>query len=317
MVACRMIKTFDTHQPVLLDEAILHLAIKTTGTYIDATFGRGGHSQVILDHLGPEGRLYAFDKDPDAVAYAKIQFAHDKRFTIFHASFAKLKKCLIPENVAGKIDGVLFDLGVSSPQLDNPNRGFSFMRAGTLDMRMDTTQGEDASEWLNKVSEKELADVLWTWGEERFSRRIAHAIVLARAETPIQTTDQLSHIIAAAVPFREKGKNPATRSFQAIRIAINRELEELEYGLESAFELLKVGGRLAVISFHSLEDRLVKQFIHHKEQGPLLPARLPVKQVNVHVQLKKIGRAIKPSEQEIASNPRARSAILRIGEKQP
>ena len=318
MVACRMEKTFEEHQPVLLEEVINHLTIKMDGIYIDATFGRGGHSQSILKHLGPSGHLFAFDQDPEAVAYAEKTFADDRRFKIFHAAFSKLQALLTAEGFAGKIDGILFDLGVSSPQLDNPNRGFSFMRTGNLDMRMDTSQGEDAKEWLSKIPEKELADVLWSLGEERFSRRIAHAIVEAREEAPITTTKQLADIIAKAVPTREKGKNPATRSFQAIRIAVNRELDELDQGLQQAFEVLKVGGRLLVISFHSLEDRLVKHFIQRKERSGEIPARMPIKQKDLDPPLlKRVGRAIKPSEKEIAKNPRARSAVLRIAEKQP
>jgi 16S rRNA (cytosine1402-N4)-methyltransferase len=316
MVACRMVQTFDSHQAVLLAEALSALAVKPDGIYIDATFGRGGHSQAILDHLGPQGKLYAFDKDPDAVRFARVRFSHDSRFSIFHASFAKLTSTLISAEISGKVDGILFDLGVSSPQLDNPDRGFSFMRAGTLDMRMNTAEGKNAAQWLNEVSEQDLAEVLWKWGDERFSRRIARAIVEARAESPITTTQQLAEIIANAVLFREKGKHPATRSFQAIRIAINHELDELQQGLAAGLEMLRPGGRLVVISFHSLEDRMVKQFIHQHEQGKELPHRLPIKGKHFHAQLKKLGRALKPCQQEIDQNPRARSAILRLAEKQ-
>lgn len=315
MVACRMTNIAERHDPVLLSEVMENLAIKPDGLYVDATFGRGGHTQAILSRLGPTGKLIAFDKDPDAVVHARAQFSSDPRFTIVHASYAQIKGYLAQHSLVGQVNGFLFDLGVSSPQLDNPNRGFSFMRAGKLDMRMDTTRGEDASAWLSRVSEKELTEVLWKFGEERFARQITRAIIAARNESPIITTNQLADIIAKVVPARIKGKHPATKSFQAIRIAVNHELDELQQGLEQAFDVLKVNGRLLVISFHSLEDRIVKHFIQDKEWGERLPAKLPVKQVNTNSQLKRVGRAIKPSEQEIAGNPRARSAILRIAEK--
>src|SRR5579872_1674402 len=214
MVACRMKEEFNEHQSVLLAEVIENLAIKPDGVYIDATFGRGGHAEMILAKLGPKGRLLAMDKDPEAVAYARQHFAHDERFVIQHGTFAKLANFVAKENLVGKISGILFDLGVSSPQLDNPDRGFSFMRAGKLDMRMDDSKGMDAAAWLAKVDEKELADMLWKYGEERFSRRIARAIVTIRQQTPIITTAQLAEIIAKAIPTWQKGKHPATRSFQ-------------------------------------------------------------------------------------------------------
>lgn len=316
MVACRMVNTSDHHQPVLLGEVIQHMAIKPDGVYVDATFGRGGHAQVVLKHLGPTGRLLAMDKDPEAIAYACQHFGHDQRFSIHHGSFNQLKTFLSSLDLYGKIDGILFDLGVSSPQLDNAARGFSFQSVGKLDMRMDITSGIDAATWLEKVSEEELAKVLWEYGEERYSRRIARAIVSARQVSPITTTQQLAEIVAKAHPAWEKGKNPATRSFQAIRIAINHELEDLEVGLEQALEALNMSGRLLVISFHSLEDRIVKHFIQHHERGDQLPAKLPVKHSEFKPRLKRLGRAIHPSLVEIEQNPRARSAVLRIAEKQ-
>jgi 16S rRNA (cytosine1402-N4)-methyltransferase len=315
MVACRMKETFNEHQPVLLDEVIENFAIQPAGVYLDATFGRGGHAQAILNLLGPNGRLFAMDKDPEAIAYAHAKFATDKRFMIQHGSFAEMKKLIAKQNLVGKINGVLLDLGVSSPQLDDPERGFSFKRAGKLDMRMDHSRGVDAATWIATIGEKELADVLWEYGEERFSRRVAKAIVIARAETPIKTTAELAEIIAKAIPAWQKGKHPATRSFQAIRIAVNKELEDLELGLKQAMEVLGVGGRLLVISFHSLEDRIVKHFMQREERGVEIPSDLPIKHVDIEVSFKRLGRAIKPSEKEIAMNPRARSAILRIGEK--
>lgn len=317
MVACRMTKPIHQHQPVLLAEAIDNLGIKPDGVYVDATFGRGGHSKVVLSHLGPTGRLLAMDKDPEAIACANQHFSSDKRFAIYHGSFAALKTFVKNQNVAGKVDGILFDLGVSSPQLDNPERGFSFQQSGKLDMRMDSSSGLDAATWIATVSETDLANVLYEYGEERFSRRIARAIVTARTETPIVTTQQLAEIVAKAHPAWEKGKNPATRSFQGIRIFINQELDDLKQGLEQALEALNVGGRLLVISFHSLEDRIVKHFIQHHERGDdHLPARLPVKHVDHTARLRRLGRAIKPSSEEVERNPRARSAVLRIAEKQ-
>lgn len=315
MAACRMEESFNEHQSVLLAEVIENLAIRPDGVYLDATFGRGGHAQAIMQKLGPEGRLLAMDKDPEAVAYANELFADDARFKIRHGSFAALKNFAAEENVSGKVNGILFDLGVSSPQLDDPERGFSFMRSGKLDMRMDSSQGMDAAQWIATVNETELANVLWQYGEERFSRRIASAIVKARAEAPITTTEQLADIIKKAHPAWQKGKHPATQSFQAIRIAVNQELEDIELGLMQSLDVLALNGRLLVISFHSLEDRMVKQFMHTQEKGADIPAGLPIKHVEMNKHFKRFGRAIKPSEKEISLNPRARSAILRIGEK--
>lgn len=316
MVACRMTETVHQHQPVLLAEVLENFLFKPDGIYVDATFGRGGHSKAILEKLGPTGRLLAIDKDPEAIAYADQYLSSDQRFSIFHGSFTNLKQILAKENLLGKVDSILLDLGVSSPQLDNPDRGFSFQHVGKLDMRMDSTSGIDAASWLEKISEAELATVLWEYGEERYSRRIARAIVAARKEQPITTTQQLAEIVAKAHPAWEKGKNPATQSFQAIRIAINHELDDLKEGLEQALEALNIGGRLLVISFHSLEDRIVKHFIQHHERGEQLPARLPIKHRDFLPKLKRLGRAIKPSAKEVAQNPRARSAVLRISEKQ-
>jgi len=315
MVACRMKETIHQHQPVLLAEVIEGLAVKPEGTYVDATFGRGGHAGAILQQLGPMGRLLAMDKDPEAVAFARDYFKNDSRFIIQQGSFAELTAFLIRQQAHGEVDGILFDLGVSSPQLDNPARGFSFMHDGKLDMRMDFSTGTDAATWLASVQEKELATVLWEYGEERYARRIAQRIVTERESTPITTTAQLAHIIAKAVPAWQKGKHPATRSFQAIRIAINHELDDLQSGLDAGLQALQVGGRLLVISFHSLEDRIVKQFMQHHERGDQFPAKLPIKQEQLAVHFQRIGRAIKPSLQETNRNPRARSAILRIGEK--
>jgi 16S rRNA (cytosine1402-N4)-methyltransferase len=317
MAACRMTDMNYQHIPVLLNEAVASLLTELNGIYVDATFGRGSHSDAILKNLGPNGRLIAFDKDPEAVAYAKQHFSHDKRFSIFHRSFASLQASLEELHLFGKVNGILFDLGVSSPQLDDPDRGFSFSRDGKLDMRMDTTQGMDAMTWIAKVDEKELADTLWKYGEEKFSRRIARSIVTIRAQQAITTTAQLAEIIKFATPKPKKphDKHPATRSFQAIRIAINQELTDLESALSQGLEALASGGRLALISFHSLEDRIVKQFIRHHEKGDDLPRGLPVKGVNFNTRLKSIGKPIKPSMKEINFNPRARSAILRIAEK--
>lgn len=314
MVACRMNESIQ-HQSVLLHEAMTALAIQPDGIYVDATFGRGGHTQAILQQLSPAGRLLAMDKDPEAIAYAKTYFSHDNRFAIYHGSFAELKSFATQQHVIGRVQGILFDLGVSSPQLDNAERGFSFLRPGKLDMRMDSSRGIDAASWLASISEEELAHVLWEFGEERYSRRIAKAIVAARQIEPITMTEQLAHIIKTAHPAWQQGKNPATQSFQAIRIAINNELGDLNRGLEQSLEVLSIGGHLAVISFHSLEDRIVKHFMQQYERNDPFPAKLPIKQDQFHSKFKRLGRPIKPSEAEIQGNPRARSAVLRVGEK--
>lgn len=315
MVACHMKETSNLHQSVLMAEVLDQLVIRPDGVYVDATFGRGGHAAAILNQLGPEGRLLAIDKDPDAVAFASQHFAQDMRFLIRHGSFSKLETFLSEANLLGKVDGILFDLGVSSPQLDQAERGFSFLRSGKLDMRMDFSSGVDAATWIATISEKELANVLYEYGEERFSRRIAKAIVMARQKETIATTQQLAEIVAAAHPAWQEGKHPATRSFQAIRIVINHELDDLHHGLLQSLKALKIGGRLLVISFHSLEDRIVKHFMQHQERGDQLPAKLPIKHDNYLPKFKRLGRAIKPSIAEVNANPRARSAVLRVGEK--
>lgn len=315
MVACRMEEFTFEHQPVLLAEVLENLAIQPNGVYVDATFGRGGHTQAILSQLGERGRLLAMDKDPDAVAYGRQQFEMDPRFTLQHGSFACLESFVQSQQLLGKVDGILLDLGVSSPQLDQAERGFSFKRSGKLDMRMDYSQGMDAATWLATIEEQALAKVLWEYGEERFSRRIAKAIVQQRQVKPITTTEELAKIVADAIPAWEKGKHPATRSFQAIRIAVNNELNELQQGLAQSLKALQKGGRLLVISFHSLEDRIVKQFMVQQERADNFPAKLPIKQANFQSGFRRLGRAIKPSLKEVSGNPRARSAILRIGEK--
>lgn len=316
MAACRMSDIFNQHIPVLLKEAIENLIVSPDGIYIDATFGRGSHSAAILKNLSSKGRLIAFDKDPEAVSYARENF-NDPRFHIFHSSFARMDIALNEMSLLGKVSGILFDLGVSSPQLDNPERGFSFVREGKLDMRMDTSQGMAAMRWLATIGEEELATVLYEYGEEKSSRRIARAIVKARGESPIETTTQLADIIKFALPKPKKReeKHPATRSFQAIRIAINQELKELEQGLEIALAALQIGGRLAVISFHSLEDRIVKQFVRLNEKGADLPRGLPIKGAHFDARLKAVVKPIKPGTEEVNINPRSRSAVLRISEK--
>lgn len=304
------------HHPVLLEETIAALAIKKHGIYVDATFGRGGHSQAILEQLGPDGRLIAMDQDPEAIAVAKsAPFDSDARFEIVHASFIELENVLSKRGWLGKVDGVLLDLGVSSPQLDDPLRGFSFMKEGPLDMRMNPTCGIAASDWLQQADAKEIADVLYLYGDERFSRRIAQAIVKTRDTVRITTTTQLAKIIEKAIPKKEKHKHPATRSFQAIRIFINKELEALRAILPQILRAMSVSGRMCIISFHSLEDRLVKQFIQREASGDAFPPDLPIQHHALQQRLKKIGKAFTPSETEIAHNPRARSAHLRVAEK--
>lgn len=303
------------HVPVLFNEALKALSISSSGTYMDGTFGRGGHSGAILQQLGSDGRLLAIDKDPQAVAHAQQQFGEDERFLIKHGSFAMLEQLAQQSGVAGKVDGLLLDLGVSSPQLDDPERGFSFMRDGPLDMRMDTSSGVSAAEWLATADGREIGRVLKEFGDERFSKRIARAIVDARQEEAITTTGQLAQIIEQACPTKERDKHPATRSFQAIRIYINKELEELKQCLEQSLDVLAPLGRLVVVSFHSLEDRIVKRFIRDCERGDNFPADLPVTQEQLKPKLRAVGKAIYPSDDEIASNPRARSAVLRVAER--
>ena len=304
------------HLSVLLDESIQGLAIQPDGTYIDATFGRGGHSRAILQQLSSKGRLIAFDRDPQAIASAQ-QFADDPRFTIVHQPFANMAEVTEGMSIAGAVDGVLMDLGVSSPQLDDASRGFSFMREGPLDMRMDTTRGISAAEWLAEAEEQDIAQVIKEFGEEKFGKRIAHAIVTTRQQAPLTTTKQLAELIDKAVPVKDKFKHPATRSFQGIRIYINAELEQLREGMKGAVHALRGGGRLAVISFHSLEDRLVKRFMREQSKGKDVPLGVPLTQAQIDADkvLKVIGKAIKPSPAELEHNNRARSSVLRVAEK--
>lgn len=304
------------HRPVLYAEALQALNIKPDGFYIDATFGRGGHSAGILKQLGPEGRLLAIDKDPQAIDAAKKQIGADSRCVIRWGSFARLEEFIREAGLHNNVAGVLMDLGVSSPQLDDPERGFSFSHAGPLDMRMDSETGLSASEWLQQQDEASLAKVLKDYGEERFAKRVARAIILRQKEPPLTTTEELAEIIRAAIPAWEKHKDPATRSFQAIRIAVNNELGDLETGLDQALNVLRVGGRLVVISFHSLEDRIVKRFMRKHSRPEQLPKRLPVIAEQLMSPLKLIGKAVRASDAELAENPRARSAVLRIAEKQ-
>ena len=303
------------HRPVLLAETLVALALHPAGCYVDATFGRGGHAAALLEALGPEGRLLALDRDPEARRWAASRFGGDGRFTFVQGTFSRLTEMISAHGLAGRLDGILFDLGVSSPQLDEPARGFSFSQDGPLDMRMDPSTGDSAAVWLNRVEETELARVLAEFGEERFHRRVARAIVAARRQAPIATTARLARVVAKAVPTREPGKHPATRAFQAIRIAVNDELGELRAVLPRAVRMLAPGGRLVVISFHSLEDRVVKRFMREQARGQELPPGLPVQGAPEGRTLRLIGRPVRPGAAEIAANPRARSAVLRVAER--
>ncbi|MBD8873446.1 16S rRNA (cytosine(1402)-N(4))-methyltransferase RsmH [Rhodanobacter sp. DHB23] len=301
------------HIPVMLDEVVEGLAVQAGGRYLDGTFGRGGHARAVLSRLGPGGRLLLMDRDPQAIAEARQSFAAEPRVAIRHANFSGMAEW---DETAAGLDGVLLDLGVSSPQLDEAARGFSFMADAPLDMRMDTSQGESAADFLAHAAEREIADVLWQFGEERFSRKIARAIVERRAESPVTRTGELAALIERVVGRREPGKHPATRSFQALRIRVNGELDAVQRGLDAALSRLKPGGRLAVISFHSLEDRIVKQFIRDhagrvqgSRRGPPVAAK--------PAELAAVGKAQFPSDEELAVNPRARSAVLRVAEKLP
>jgi 16S rRNA (cytosine1402-N4)-methyltransferase len=307
----------DEHIPVLAAEALEGLALEAGGYYVDATFGRGGHSALILQALGREGRLLALDRDPQAIEAGRRRFADEVRLTLVHASFAELG-ALVREHAGDRAcRGVLFDLGVSSPQLDDPQRGFSFRADGPLDMRMDPTRGAPVSAWLARASLDEIRQVIATLGEERFARRVAQAIVEARARAPITRTGELAEIVAGAVRTREPGKHPATRTFQALRMYVNDELGQMQHGLEQALQLLAARGRLVAISFHSLEDRRVKQFIRaHSELDPVL-ARLPRPPAGAQPPLRRIGRKQRASANELAANPRARSAVLRVAERSP
>jgi len=303
------------HTPVLLDEVLAGLQVRPDGRYCDATFGRGGHTAAILAALGPAGRVYAIDRDPQAIAAGRARFGAEPRLTLIRGSFGRLEEQVRAAGLEGELHGVLLDLGVSSPQLDEARRGFSFMQDGPLDMRMDNESGQSASQWLARASEREIVEVLTTLGEERFARRIARRILEARAVEPLTRTGQLAQLVAAAVPTREPGKHPATRTFQAIRIHINAELELLESALPQAVRLLAPGGRLCVVSFHSLEDRIAKRYIQREMQGDRVYAGLPDIPAAARPKLRRIGTKVTASPAEIARNARARSAVLRIAEK--
>jgi 16S rRNA (cytosine1402-N4)-methyltransferase len=300
------------HITVLLEEAVAALDIQPDGTYVDGTFGRGGHSRAVLARLSPKGRLVAFDRDLAAIEASNIE---DQRFTLIHAPFGGMRKALEEQGIT-EVNGVLLDLGVSSPQLDDAARGFSFRADGPLDMRMDVSRGMSAEEWINTAAEEEIREVIRDYGEERFAKQIARAVVAARQRGRIRRTGEFAEIVGAAVRTREPGQHPATRSFQAIRIFINQELEELQVVLPQCLALLKRGGRLVVISFHSLEDRIVKRFMQHEAKADHLPEKLPVRAHEVNVaKLRVIGKAQRPSDAEVAANPRARSAIMRVAER--
>ena len=302
------------HQTVLLHEAVDAVVTLPDGFYVDGTFGRGGHSRYLLQSLNSSGHVLGVDKDREAQAAAHELAESEPRFQFFHGSFAELPKQLHEMGVDA-VDGILLDLGVSSPQLDDGDRGFSFMRDGPLDMRMDTSRGETAAQWLSRADLQDIAAVLKEYGEERFARRIASAIVAARTVSPIETTSQLARLVSEAHPRWEKHKHPATRSFQAIRIKVNRELEDLQAFLSVALDMLRVGGRLVVISFHSLEDRLVKRYMRDMARGDSLPRGVPVTDSQLNRRMRLVGRSVKASAEEVASNVRARSAVMRIAEK--
>ena len=303
------------HITVLLNEAVDALAVREDGIYVDGTFGRGGHSRLILSRLGSQGRLIVFDKDPQAIEAAQKLAEQDGRVTVVHDGFSSFQTTLDKLGIE-EIDGALFDLGISSPQIDDGARGFSFRFDAPLDMRMDPTRGMSAAEWIATASEQDLHEVIKNYGEERFSRQIARAIVAQRTESPIDTTRKLAQLVAQNVRTRERGQDPATRTFQAVRIFTNRELEEVEAVLPQVMGRLKQGGRLAVIAFHSLEDRIVKQFVKKYSQHPPLPRWAAVKEADLPLPpLKAVGKAIKPGIEETASNPRARSAVLRVAER--
>ena len=306
--------TVHKHLPVLLVETMQALSISKDGVYVDATFGRGGHCRAMLEALSDRGRVIALDRDPQAIAAAENLRIAETRLQVFQARFAELDSVIAGLGLNGAIQGVLMDVGVSSPQLDDPERGFSFRHAGPLDMRMDPSQGVDAAQWLNSADEEVIANVIWRYGEERRSRRIAKAIVAAR---PLHTTEALADVVAACVPRgnAKSAKHPATKTFQAVRIFINDELQELQRGLQGAFDSLAVGGRLAVISFHSLEDRQVKQAFKALSQPPVLPRRLPVQDAQTVVRGRLVSGPIRAGQRELDANPRARSATLRVIER--
>jgi 16S rRNA (cytosine1402-N4)-methyltransferase len=305
------------HLPVLFNEVIRELSIKPDGIYIDCTFGRGGHSSGILQQLGSGGQLLALDRDLDAIQseYAQ-ELSKDARFQLEHCCFSQLQDVVEKRDWQGKVDGILMDFGVSSPQLDNAQRGFSFMQDGPLDMRMDCSTGLSAAEWLASVSEEDLVQVLFDYGEERFARRIANAVVTQRLVKPLETTQQFVDLLVEAIPFKEKHKHPATRSFQAVRIAVNRELEEITTVLNQTVNVLASGGIMVVISFHSLEDRIVKRFIRDESRGKYTPSKLPLQPEELAaIRLNKRSKAIKASQQELAENPRSRSAVMRVAQR--
>ncbi len=305
------------HRPVLLEEVVDALAIRPDGLYVDGTYGRGGHAREILRRLGEQGRLLVMDRDPEAIAAAQTEHGGDDRVTIIHDEYARLDSHLEELGLQQRVDGLLLDLGVSSPQLDDAARGFSFQSSGPLDMRMNPQRGVSAADWLMSADEQEIGEVLWRLGEEKYARRIARRIVERRLEEPLRDTRQLAELIRDCVPAGREKKHPATRSFQAIRIRINRELEQLQQLLDSLFRILRIGGRVAIISFHSLEDRLVKRFLRKESTPPALPRGLPLRESerDLKQRLRPIGKAIKPAGDEIEGNPRARSAVLRVAER--
>lgn len=303
------------HITVLLNEAVAALVTDTSGFYVDGTFGRGGHSALVMQQLSADGRLLGIDKDLAAIATANARFAEDSRFAIAHGSFAELAQLVEARGMTGKVAGVLLDLGVSSPQLDEAERGFSFMQDGPLDMRMDQTRGQSAADWVNSAAEDEITWVFKEYGEERFAKRMARAIIAERQKTPFTRTKHLAEVIKEANPAWEKGKHPATRAFQAIRIQVNNELTDLDSVLEQALAVLAPGGRLVVISFHSLEDRAVKRFIRRQELGDPVPKGLPIRDDQLNKRMRSLGKAIKASDAEVAANVRSRSAVMRVAEK--
>ncbi len=310
-----MTDSHSEHLPVLLNETVDSLAVKADGIYIDGTFGRGGHARQVLSRLSENGRLLGLDKDPAAIATGQALSEQDPRFNIEQCSFADIATTVNERLWQGKVDGILLDIGVSSPQIDVAERGFSFQKDGPLDMRMNPDAGMSAAEWLATAKVEDITFVIKTLGEERFGKRIANAIVETREHTPIVSTTQLAALVDKAMPFREKNKHPATRTFQAIRIYINNELEDLKAGLEQSLDVLAVGGRLSVITFHSLEDRIVKRYFRDEAKGDDLPSNFPIRADELNPRIKLVGKAIKASEQELATNPRARSAVLRVVEK--
>ena len=303
------------HITVLLNEAVAALVTDASGFYVDGTFGRGGHSALVMQQLSADGRLLGIDKDLAAIATAKTRFADDARFAIAHGSFAELAQLVAERDMTGKVAGVLLDLGVSSPQLDEAERGFSFMQDGPLDMRMDQTRGQSAADWVNTASEDDITWVFKEYGEERFAKRMARAIIAERQKTPFTRTKHLAEVIKEANPAWEKGKHPATRAFQAIRIQVNNELTDLDSVLEQALTVLAPGGRLVVISFHSLEDRAVKRFIRRQELGDPVPKGLPIRDDQLNKRMRSLGKAIKASDEEVNANVRSRSAVMRVAEK--